>query len=193
MSGAATLKMTRESRLAELVRKMAAGDQDALARLYDETSSLINGLLLRILRDSEDAEEALLDVYMKAWRHAPAYSPDRSGVQPWLVMMARGIAIDRIRHRRSQPQPAGYFEEAEDSVSPDSSPEEQTLNAERRSRIERVLQGLMPEQREVLLMAFFAGYTHRELSGLLGQPLGTVKTRIRSALLKLRELMGYQP
>jgi RNA polymerase sigma-70 factor (ECF subfamily) len=188
-SGAAQSEFNREAWLADLVRGMAARDQDALARLYDATSPLVNGLMLRMLRDKEDAEEALLDVYMKAWKYAGSYAPERSGVQAWLVMMARGIAIDRIRHRRAQSKTAGHEIEADSSFSLTASPEQQTLQSERRSEMQRMLEALSGEQREVLLMAFFAGYTHSELSGHLGQPLGTVKSRIRTALIKLRELM----
>src|SRR5215813_13042102 len=88
--------------LAALVRSMAEGHQDALARLYDETSPMVNGLLLRILARPEDAEEVLLDVFMKAWKYAPSYSEKRGSVQGWLLIMARNAAIDRIRQRRAQ-------------------------------------------------------------------------------------------
>ena len=168
---------------------MASGDQEALARLYDETAPLINGLLLRILRDPFDAEEALLDVYMKAWKYAPAYAPERGAVKPWLVMMARGIAIDRIRHRRAQ-LPPDVDGNNQVGLSRAVSPEQQTLDSERRGAVGRVLQELPGDQREVLMMAFFSGYTHTELAKRLGQPLGTIKTRIRNGLLRLRDIMG---
>ena len=168
---------------------MAAGDQEALARLYDETAPVINGLLLRILRDPFDAEEALLDVYMKAWKYAPTYAPERGAVKPWLVMMARGIAIDRVRHRRAQlPPDSGFGEDV--TVARTASPEQLSIDSEKRGAVGRVLQKLPGEQKEVLMMAFFSGYTHTELAKRLGQPLGTVKTRIRNALLRLRDIMG---
>src|SRR4051812_27725662 len=85
--------------LAAVVALIAQGRQDALARLYDETSPLVNGLLLRILERPEDAEEVLLDVYMKAWKYAATYTEQRGSVQSWLVTMARNTAIDRIRQR----------------------------------------------------------------------------------------------
>jgi RNA polymerase sigma-70 factor (ECF subfamily) len=174
--------------LAVLILRMASGDQEALAHLYDETSPLINGLLLRMLRDASDAEEALLDVYMKAWKYAPTYSAERGSVKPWLVMMARGIAIDRIRRRRAQlPPDVG---EGREEASRNASPEQQTIESERRGAVGRVLQELPGDQREVLLMAFFSGYTHTELASRLGQPLGTIKTRIRTALIRLRDIMA---
>src|SRR5215471_1732028 len=89
--------LPRLPELAAVVRSMAEGHQEALARLYDETSSLVNGLLLKILARPEDAEEVLLDVYMKAWKYAAGYSDKRGSVHAWLLIMARNAAIDRIR------------------------------------------------------------------------------------------------
>ena len=176
--------------LAGLVETMARGEQEGLARLYDETSPLINGLLLRILEYPQDAEEALLDVYMKAWKNAGTYTRDRGSVRTWLVMMARSIAIDRIRHRRAQPKTSGFeFENGVEFISGAASPEEQTEDEQRRRKVQAVLRELPPEQREVLEMAFYSGFTHSELAKRLGQPLGTIKSRIRMALLRLRNLL----
>src|SRR5439155_24577626 len=90
--------------LASLVAEMAQGRQEALADFYDQTSPIINGLLHRILDRDEDAEEVLVDVYMKAWKNAAGYSEKRGSVHAWLVVMARSAAIDRIRQRRAQPR-----------------------------------------------------------------------------------------
>jgi len=188
--GGAALAVIRAGILASLVGQMAAGSQDALSRLYDETSPLINGLLLRMLEHPQDAEEALLDVYMKAWKNAGSYSTGRGSVQSWLVIMARSIAIDRIRHKRAQPRTAGFeFETTIEFVSPGASPEQQTADAERSNKVRRLLQQLPPEQRELLELAFFGGYSHSELAERLGQPLGTVKSRIRVALSRLRSVL----
>jgi len=176
--------------LADLVGRMGRGEQDALARLWDETSPLINGLLRRMLEYAEDAEEALLDVYMKAWKNAASYSPGRGSVQSWLVIMARSIAIDRIRQKRALPKTAGIENDnAPEFVSGDPSPEEQTEDAQRTRKVQTVLRELPAEQREVLELAFFAGYTHSELAKRLGQPLGTVKSRIRMALMRLKSVL----
>ena len=176
--------------LAELVARMAEGHQDALAQLYDQTSAVVNGLLLRILERPQDAEEVLLDVYMKAWKYANGYSEQRGSVQSWLLIMARNAAIDRIRQRRAQPRPlafeSGNFPEP---VDPGATPEEESAIAERRRRVRQVLEELPAEQREALLLAFFAGLTHAELAERLGQPLGTVKSRIRMGLIRLRGLL----
>jgi RNA polymerase sigma-70 factor (ECF subfamily) len=179
-----------ESPMATLVARMALGQQEALASLYDETCSLLNGLLLRMLERPEDAEEALADVYMKAWKNAASYSPDRGSVQSWLVIMARSIAIDRIRHKRAQPKMAALeFESGVDLKSHGATPEEQTGASQRRTQVQRVLLDLPPEQRQVLVMAFFGGLSHSELASKLGQPLGTVKSRIRTALLRLKDVL----
>jgi RNA polymerase sigma-70 factor (ECF subfamily) len=184
------LKDESHSPLNTLVARMALKQQDALAELYDQTCSLLNGLLIRILERPEDAEEALADVYMKAWKNADKYSPDRGSVQSWLVIMARSIAIDRIRQKRAQPNMSTFdFESSIEFVSQSASPEEETGAAQRQRQMQRVLRELPPEQRQVLLMAFFGGLSHSELASKLGQPLGTVKSRIRAALQRLRQLM----
>jgi len=189
-SGAQRAPIRNESALCGLLERMARGDQDALAELYDETSSAVHGLLRRMLEHSADAEEALLDVYMKAWKHAGTYSPSRGAVQPWLTMMARTIAIDRIRHRRAQPSTLGYEStEAPEFVSRAQSPEIETIASQRRAGVRRVLAELPSHYRQVLLMSFFSGFTHSELAERLGEPLGTVKSRIRAALMRLRDLL----
>jgi RNA polymerase sigma-70 factor (ECF subfamily) len=178
------------SGLAGLVEQMAQGRQDALARLYDETSSMLNGLLLRILERPEDAEEVLLDVYMKAWKYAGRYSDKRGSPQAWLMIMARNAAIDRIRQKRAQPKTLAF--EPESTPEPESaeaSPEERTADRERRRKVQIVLRELPPEQREVVELAFFGGFTHAELAERLREPLGTIKSRIRMGLLRLRGLI----
>jgi len=182
--------ITPLSGLAALVEQMAQGRQDALARLYDETSSMLNGLLLRILERPEDAEEVLLDVYMKAWKYAARYTDKRGSVQAWLMIMARNAAIDRIRQKRAQPKTLAI--EPESTPEPESteaSPEEQSADRERRRRVQRVLNELPQEQREAVELAFFGGLTHAELAERLREPLGTIKSRIRMGLLRLRGLI----
>jgi RNA polymerase sigma-70 factor (ECF subfamily) len=176
--------------LATLVRSMAEGHQEALARLYDETSSMVNGLLLRILAHPQDAEEVLLDVFMKAWKYAASYSEKRGSVQAWLLIMARNSAIDRIRAKKAQPATLSFEPEAfPEPVSADATPEEASVIEERRRRVQQVLNELPPEQREVVILSFFGGLTHAELAERLGEPLGTVKSRVRMGLHKLRGLL----
>jgi RNA polymerase sigma-70 factor (ECF subfamily) len=147
-------------------------------------------LLLRILERPEDAEEVLLDVYMKAWKYAGRYSDKRGSPQAWLMIMARNAAIDRIRQKRAQPKTLAF--EPESTPEPESaeaSPEERTADRERRRKVQIVLRELPPEQREVVELAFFGGFTHAELAERLREPLGTIKSRIRMGLLRLRGLI----
>jgi len=180
--------------LAQLVEQMAQGRQEALARLYDETAHLLNGLLLRILDLPQDAEEVLLDVYMKAWKNAKSYTSDRGTVHAWLFTMARSIAIDRVRQRRARPSTLPLeFQGVSEPHSSEESPEEHTASSQTRKRVQVLLNQLPPEQRDVVTMAFFGGLSHVELAGRLGQPLGTVKSRIRMGLLRMRTLMEDSP
>jgi RNA polymerase sigma-70 factor (ECF subfamily) len=187
---ARTLPARHDPALAALVKQMAQGNQDALGRLYDETSSSVNGLLLRMLAHRQDAEEVLMDVYMKAWKNAAAYSPERASVQAWLMMMARSVAIDRIRRRSTQPDTTAVdVEDAPEPVAPETSPEEQTSRNQWKTEVLRALNELPREQRDALMLAFFEGLSHSELAARLGQPLGTVKSRVRVGLLRLREIL----
>jgi RNA polymerase sigma-70 factor (ECF subfamily) len=139
----------------------------------------------------QDAEEVLMDVYMKAWKNAAAYLPERGSVQAWLMMMARSVAIDRIRRRASQPDTTGIDpENAPEPVARETSPEEQTSSGQWRTEVLRALNELPREQRDALMLAFFEGLSHSELAARLGQPLGTVKSRVRVGLLRLREILG---
>jgi RNA polymerase sigma-70 factor (ECF subfamily) len=189
--GAAPARETHGANtLAALVAQMAQGRQEALAALYDETSPILNGLLRRMLEKIEDAEEVLLDVYLKAWKNAAAYSEKRGSVQAWLVIMARNAAIDRIRQHRSQPRVIGL--EGDNSINPEApgdSPEAQSAAVQRQRRIQAVLAQLPAEQRQAVKLAFFGGLTHFELAKKLGEPLGTVKSRIRMGLIRLRTLL----
>ena len=173
--------------LLPLVQAMARGEQEAMGRLYDASGGMVHGLVLRILEQKEDAEEVTLDVFMKAWRNAPSYSAERGSVMAWLLMMARSMAIDRIRNRKAQPKVADLPEEWPDPPAPDASPEEQTALGQWRRRVQLALAELPLEQRQALALAFFGGLSHAELAAKLGQPLGTVKTRIRLGLLRLRK------
>jgi RNA polymerase sigma-70 factor (ECF subfamily) len=170
----------------EYVRRAAAGEPEGLSSLYDESSSLVYGVILRILGNEADAEEVTSDVYTQVWRQAKNFQTQRGTVQSWLVMLARSRAIDRLRSsqrlKREQPE-----EEASEFASPDPNPEQRRVEKEQTERVRRALEALAPAQREAIEMAFYGGYTQTELAEKLGQPLGTVKTRIRLGMMKLRE------
>jgi len=174
------------------IDRCAAGDQSAMAQLYDESSSLVYSVALRMLGDAADAEEVTLDVYTQVWRTAATYDPNRGKATAWLVTLARSRAIDRLRSRGGRDRRELPILQSEEMRSDSASPELMTDTAQRRRHIIAALATLSREQREAIELAFFSGLTHCELAERLGQPLGTVKTRIRLGMMKLREqLEGY--
>jgi RNA polymerase sigma-70 factor, ECF subfamily len=179
--------------LLPLIQAIARGEHQAVAQLYDAAAGAVHGLILRILAQAQDAEEATLDVFLKAWRNAPSYSVDRGSVMAWLLMMARTTAIDRIRHRKAQPRLSDLPVDWPDPPAREPSPEDQTAQGQWRARVHAAVAELPAEQRQALALAFFTGMTHSELAEHLGQPLGTVKTRIRLALLRLRTSLEDGP
>ncbi len=179
----------RDAAWVGLVERMATGDQEALARLYDETSGIIHALALRILRAKEDAEEAVLDAYSKAWRLSGSFDSSRGSVMTWLIMMTRTIAIDRIRAGATRADRTESLDEPiHQAPSGDLDPELQALFEQQRVRVRAALGKLPEEQRTAIELAFFGGFSHSELAEKLGVPLGTVKTRVRLGLARLR---GY--
>jgi RNA polymerase sigma-70 factor (ECF subfamily) len=172
----------------ETVRRLARGEAEALAALYDRHARAVYSLALRILGEPREAEEVVQDVFTQAWTQAGRYDRGRGAVAAWLLMMARSRAIDRLRTRRSQPATAqdpeltfGMLADAGEG------PERTTLSAERAARLRAALDGLPLVQRVPIELAFYEGLTHTEVAERLEVPLGTIKTRIRLGLLRLRE------
>ena len=178
----------------ELVARMARRDEEALSLLYDRYQRLLFSLAHRIVRDRAEAEEVLGDVFFQAWRSAATFDPGRGSVTAWLVTLCRARSIDRFRRQaRRQEGLAGLAAEPSPAaVAPAAARESSdSLESEdRRLRITAALGDLSAEQRGVLELAYFGGLSHSEIASRLGQPLGTVKTRIRQALIQLRETLG---
>jgi RNA polymerase sigma-70 factor, ECF subfamily len=179
----------RSQEWAALIHRVAAGDHDALTTLYDATNRFIYGLLLRILGNTATAEEVLLDVYVQLWRQAGNYDTQRGNPRAWLVMMARSRAIDRMRAEGQAARRGAQLEEAA-TIAATHDAEWMTTHAEMQRLVCKALEALSPEQREVIELAFYSGLTHSEIAARLEQPLGTVKTRARRGMIKLRELLG---
>jgi len=179
---------TRDQDWTMLIRNSARGDQSALGELYDATSRLVFGLVLRIVGDRASAEEVLLDVYTQAWRQAANYDEARGAPLAWLMTIARSRAIDRIRSSKhdQQKDPLDAVAELSDR---EPSPEQATVDSERRRLVRAALDTLPAEQREVVELAYYSGLSHSEIASRLGQPLGTVKTRTRLAMIKLRDML----
>lgn len=177
--------------LAEIVAEVASGDQVAFRVLYDATSARVMGLALQILRDRSAAEDALVDVYAQVWRQASRYDPAKGSVPTWIATMARTRAIDVRRNRaRTQRRETALDDAALEGLrelGPD--PADASADRERAHRVRGALEGLPREQRRALEAAYFSGLSHTEVAQALGQPLGTVKTRIRSGLSALRQAL----
>ena len=179
---------------AEWVREAANGDQSALTRLYDSTNRMVYGLILRIVSNTHTAEEVLLDVYLQIWRKAETYSASKGTVLAWLFTIARSRAIDALRSRASresgQQDPLDAVSAAVDR-SP--TPEENSAISQRRQFVQQCLAELPVDQRQAIELAFFRGLSHSEIAEALKQPLGTIKTRVRLGMARLREsLRRYQ-
>jgi RNA polymerase sigma-70 factor (ECF subfamily) len=166
------------------VQRIAAADQEAMASLYDATNRLIYGMALRILGNPADAEEVTLDIYTQVWRSAANFDERRGSVVAWLANMARSRAIDRLRARANR----SWREEP--LMELDGAATGAPLQAGVSREPQAALKTLAPEQREAIELAYWYGYSHSELSARLGQPLGTVKTRIRTGMINLRSQLG---
>jgi RNA polymerase sigma-70 factor (ECF subfamily) len=180
----------RDQDLISLVEQVAAGDQAALATLYDTTNRLVYGLILRVLGDTSSAEEVLLDVYTQVWRQAASYDAGRGTPLAWLTTIARSRAIDRLRSGWQDQQRKESLETLGDAPADAANPEETTVASERQRLVRAALAALSPEQREVIELAYYSGLSHSEIAEKLNQPLGTVKTRTRLGMMKLREALA---
>jgi len=169
------------------VRRCGAGEQAALSSLYDQASHLVYSVVVKVLANQADAEEVTLDVFTQIWRTAQSYQASKGTVTAWLVMVARSRAIDRMRSRATRQRREEPIFEYTDFPSASSGPEQATAESQRRRKILAAMAGLPPEQRRAVELAFFSGLSHSELAERLQVPLGTIKTRLRSSMLKLRE------
>ncbi len=163
-----------------LVARIRAGEQDAMSELYDRYGKIVYAVALRVLQDAAAAEDMLQDVFLQLWRNPNAFDASRGSLAAWLAVIARHRSIDRLRQRR----PETDIDECVIAGGPDLRDEtERRLVVE---KVRQVLTGMNPDQRKLLEMAFFEGLTHSEIAKKTGEPLGTVKTRIRSGLQQLR-------
>ncbi|HEX8069919.1 MAG TPA: sigma-70 family RNA polymerase sigma factor [Pyrinomonadaceae bacterium] len=174
----------------DLLHAVARGDEPALATLYDRYSAILLGLLLRILHDRQEAEDVLQDVFVQVWRRAADFDEARGRGFTWLVTLARSRAIDRLRalDARTRATQAAQREVRDEP----SDASDDVLHSEQRAVVLAALARLPEEQRRALLLAYYEGLTQSEIAARLNQPLGTIKTRMRSGLIKLRELLREQ-
>lgn len=166
-----------------LVAAIRSGNQEAMAELYDRYSSVVYAVALRVLGNTGAAEDVLQEVFMQLWRNPGAFDPSRGNLAPWLAVITRNRAVDVLRKRR----PQSDLEETVLSVEPDMAADADRGRAS--EKVRAALKQMQPEQRSALEMAYFQGYSHSEISTKTGEPLGTIKTRIRSGLMQLRKVI----
>ena len=163
-----------------LVARIRAGDEQAMSELYDRYAKVVYAVALRVLQDAAAAEDVLQDVFLQLWRNPDAFDSSRGSLAAWLSVISRHRSIDRLRKRR----PETDIEDCVIAGGPDLRDEtERTLVIE---KVRVVLAEMSPDQRKALEMAYFEGLTHTEIAERTGEPLGTIKTRIRSGLQHLR-------
>jgi RNA polymerase sigma-70 factor (ECF subfamily) len=176
-----------ERGLAMLISKIAKGCESALKKLYDTTISQVYGLAYRILSNRPDADEVALDVFKQIWNKALDYEPDRGTPSAWVITMTRSRAIDRIRSdakRRTTNEPL-----MGDSLDNTPIPDETTAVREKRELIEKALSELTPKQRQSIELAYFRGLSQSEISKHMNEPLGTVKSWLRTGMIRLRGIL----
>jgi RNA polymerase sigma-70 factor (ECF subfamily) len=183
-------ELSGEPLLLDVIRRVASADQGALGELYDATSPTVFGLVRRIVGDYSAAEEVTVVVYSQVWRLASAYSEEKGSPITWLLLIARSRAIDHLRSRarrvKEQERP---IEVAYDHAHPGPDPETAVISGNLRQIVRDTLANLEPEQITMLQLAFFEGLSHGEIAAKTGTPLGTVKTRIRAGMMRMRELL----
>ncbi|MDX1977985.1 MAG: sigma-70 family RNA polymerase sigma factor [Pseudanabaenaceae cyanobacterium bins.68] len=171
---------------ARLIHQIAQQDQSALAQLYDRYAPVLFAFAYRILNSLEESEEAVSDVFLQVWKTASSYDPQKSRVDTWLFMLTRSRALDRLRrlarHHRNQVA-------AQELPTVTKPLDEGLIYRDRYDRVQHALSQLPAPQRQVLELSYFGGMTHTEIALRLNLPLGTIKTRIRLAIAKLKHLL----
>lgn len=166
---------------AAVVSAIRDGDESGMAELYDRYSGIVYSVALRVLADTGAAEDILQEVFMQLWRNPGLFDSSRGNLGPWLAVIARNRAIDGLRKRRNETD----IEDVVISVEPDLASE--AARSAAMSKVRTVLGGMAAGQRKALEMAYFEGLSHSEIATKTGEPLGTIKTRIRNGLLMLRK------
>lgn len=166
---------------AALIAAVRAGNQKAMAQLYDRYAGVVYSVALRVLGETAAAEDVLQEIFMQLWRSPGSFDASRGNLAPWLAVIARNRAVDVLRKRRPQAE----ISETLISIEPDLAGE--TERGRTAEKVRAALQEMAVPLRQALEMAYYEGYTHSEISEKTGEPLGTVKTRIRTGLILLRK------
>ncbi|MBW8764424.1 MAG: ECF RNA polymerase sigma factor SigK [Microbacterium sp.] len=180
---------TARDAVADLLVGIASGDQSAFARLYDMMSSRAFGLILRVLVNRSQSEEVLQEVFLEIWQSADRFAPNRGQGRSWVMTIAHRRAVDRVRASQSSTDRDVRAGLKDIGVAHDSVAEQVELGIEGEKVVD-ALAGLPEAQREALVLAYYGGYSQNEIAVLVGAPLGTIKTRMRDGLIRLRSAMG---
>ena len=175
--------------LPELLRRVSLGDEDAFSRLYDDTSSLLFTLIRRVIRDVSMSEEVLQEVFVEIWKQSTRFDPRRGSAHGWICTIAHRRAVDAVRssdasRRRDAQEGMRIIEEEVVDV------QEEGMMRVEAQRVQTAMRSLTPLQADAIRLAYFGGYSHREVAALLDIPVGTAKTRIRDGMIVLRDRLG---
>ena len=174
-----------------LIQRIAAQNRDAFSQFYDRYSPIVYSLALRMLRAQSDAEDLLQEIFLQVWRQATVYSAERGSPEAWLINIARSRAIDKLRSIRRRERSFVLTDDPAAAESPDNV-ETSAGESESKSVMNSALANLPEAQRRVLELAYFDGLSQSEIAARLAEPLGTVKTRMRSGIQRLRGMLGTQ-
>ena len=179
-----------EQEWAGLLARIAAGDQPALAEFYDASSAKVFGLAMKILADRTVAEEVTMDVYTQVWRRASTYDTERGTPGSWLMMLAKTRAIDRFRSSYLERGRQVPLDQAAELPGDAATPEQYSADLERQRLVQEAMASLSAEQRQAIALAYYWGLSQSEIADRLQLPLGTVKTRMRLGMIRLREVLA---
>jgi RNA polymerase sigma-70 factor (ECF subfamily) len=174
--------------LAGLLSRAGRGDQAAFAQLYDALAPLLHGIVLKVLRDPAHSDEVTQEAFVELWRLAPRYDASRGSVRSWAATLAHRRAIDRVRSEQASRDRTERDAQKRPMESPDVA--DQVVASIEATRVRKAVERLTEMQREAVELAYFGGHTYREVAVLLNVPEGTVKTRIRDGMIRLRDELG---
>jgi len=173
----------------QLLERVAEGDRDAFAQLYDQTAPRVLGLIKRLLKDHSQSEEVTQEVFLEIWQTATRFDHNKGGAASWMLTMAHRRAVDRVRASQSSRDRDTKIGIRDFETDYDSVTEQVEIRIEH-ERVERALGRLTELQRQAVTLAYYGGYTHSEVSSMLHVPIGTVKTRLRDGMIRLRDELG---